>query len=130
MNEMLKVAYDYGRYMAFLDAGLLKEGQGFKGVEQMKEEALKKHSPQSPSMTRNIQPTPPGQQREMQAKWKAHTQPPPQVAPKPAAPPKAVNPVLPGGKGLPPVQQKPPSNLLTRAPGAIQRRKQMLRRYR
>lgn len=122
MNQesMLKLAYQYGVLQALAEAGIIKEGQGITSIDEMKSQAYRgqRLGQQGLPTTLPSKTTSPIKMPKPQ-----QTAQPAVPTPRPAPPQKA------------PVQAKPPtakapSNLLTRAPGAIQRRRQMLNKYR
>lgn len=123
MNQdaFLKLAYQYGVLQALDEAGILKHAQGFQSIEEMKNQAFRRNRLQQQGLPPNLpsRATSPVQVAKP-------TQTPKPAMPKPPAPKPTQK--APTTARPPAAKNKPASNLLTKAPGAIERRRKMQRR--
>ena len=111
-------AYNYGVLLALRDSGLSKEAQGFQSVNQMKDTAYRGQRLQQQGLPANLPSETKGPAQTAQPKPTPVAQPAP-TKPAPQPKPQAVT------------TPKPPAqNLLTRAPGNIQKRNRLLRSLR
>jgi hypothetical protein len=141
MNQdaFLKLAYQYGVLQALDEAGILKHAQGNlaeyqRGMRQMGVQGMLGHNISNYQRQQQGLPPAPIPQPPSPMASRATSpvkMPTPKQTPKPAMPkPPAPKPVQRTPAAAKPPATQAPSNLLTKAPSAIQRRRQILRRFR